>query len=81
VANPKTLADEFQAAVDALRQAAERARTGGPSEERLIRLLADPVADWLESWQGVHLSVDGPMSQDYEHALKIVHIVNGSEHA
>jgi hypothetical protein len=80
VANPKTLADEFAAATDALREAAERARTGRPSEERLIRLLADPVADWLESWQGVHLSVDPP-PQDYEHALKIVRIVNGSEHA
>jgi hypothetical protein len=77
VANPRTLADEFTAAADALRLAAERAGTGGSSEDRLIRSLGEPVADWLESWQGVHLSVEGPMPQDYEHALKIVRIVNG----
>jgi hypothetical protein len=77
----RTLADEFAAATDALRLAVERASTGGPSEDHLARALLEPVAVWLESWQGVHLSVDGPMPQDYEHALKIVRIVNGSEHA
>jgi hypothetical protein len=80
MAEPRTLADEFQAAVDALREAAERARTASLSQDHLVRCLADPVADWLESWQGVHLSVDGPMPQDFEHALKIVHIVNGGDH-
>jgi hypothetical protein len=80
VANPKTIADEFAAATDALRLAAERASTGGSSEDRLARALLEPVYVWLESWQGVHLSVDPP-PQDYEHALKIVRIVNGSEHA
>jgi hypothetical protein len=78
----RTLADEFAAAVDTLRRAAESARRNGHlTGDTLLRQLADPVADWLESWQGVHLSVGGPMSQDYEHALKIVRIVNGSEHA
>jgi hypothetical protein len=79
VANPKTIADEFAAATDALRLAVERASTGGSPEDRLARALLEPVADWLESWLGVHLSVDGPMPQDYEHALKIVRVVNGGD--
>jgi hypothetical protein len=80
VADTKTLADEFAAATDALRRAAERASTGGSPEDRLARALLEPVYVWLESWQGVHLSVDGPMPQDFEHALKIVRIVNGRDH-
>jgi hypothetical protein len=80
VADPKTLADEFTAAVDTLRRAAESARRNGHlTGDTLLRQLADPVADWLESWQGVHLSVD-PSPQDFEHALKIVRIVNGRDH-
>jgi hypothetical protein len=79
MANPRTLADEFAAAADALRLAVERASTGGSSEDRLARALLEPTAVWLESWQGVHLSVD-PSPQDFEHALKIVRIVNGRDH-
>lgn len=81
MAETKTLADEFAAAVDTLRRAAESARRNGHlTGDTLLRQLADPVADWLESWQGVHLSVDGAMPQDFEHALKIVRVVNGSDH-
>ncbi|KAB8186920.1 hypothetical protein FH608_046375 [Nonomuraea phyllanthi] len=78
----KTIADEFQSAVDTLRRAAESARRNGHlTGDVLLRHLADPVADWLESKEGIHLSQDGPMPDDFQHALRIARVINqGADH-
>lgn len=77
----KSAADEFKAAVDTLREAAEHARSTPLSQDRLVRALADPVADWLETWSSVDFREDGPMAEDFTHALRIVRVINGgSDH-
>jgi|GEM_PF-6777054 len=60
-----TLADEMRAAAAKLRANPER-----PVDE--------PLASWLESWDGVDLAEDGPLPEDFEHALRIVRALNGT---
>ena len=40
--------------------------------------LAEPLASWLESWDGVDLREDGPLPEDFEHALRIARVLNGT---
>lgn len=40
-------------------------------------LLAEPLAAWLESWEGVDLREDGPLPEDFARALKIARVLNG----
>lgn len=77
-----TLADEFRSAVNTLREAAESAaRNGHRPGDRLLRTLADPVADWLESWRLIDFREDGPMAEDFKHALRVVRAINeGANH-
>jgi hypothetical protein len=54
-------------------------------ELALIRLLVavrgavEPLAAWLESWNGIEsFCEDGPMDEDFRHALKVARAVNAS---
>jgi hypothetical protein len=77
MAETKSAADEFRQAVDTLRRAAESARRNGHlAGDTLLRQLADPVADWLESWPPVEFREDGPKSEDFQLALRIVRAIN-----
>ncbi|TMS00138.1 hypothetical protein [Nonomuraea basaltis] len=40
--------------------------------------LAEPLASWLESWDGVELREDGPLPADFEFALRIARVLNGT---
>lgn len=40
--------------------------------------LAEPLASWLESWDGIELREDGPLPSDFEYALRIARVLNGT---
>ncbi|MER7213549.1 hypothetical protein ABT340_41350 [Streptosporangium sp. NPDC000239] len=39
--------------------------------------LAQALAAWLESWEGVEVRLDGPMPEDYRYALRVARAING----
>lgn len=41
-------------------------------------LLAEPLASWLESWDGVDLREDGPLPDDFTYALRVARVLNGA---
>lgn len=57
---------------DELRQAAEKLRA---NPERPVD---EPLAAWLESWDGVELDERGPLPEDFEHALAVARVLNGA---
>jgi len=40
--------------------------------------LAEPLASWLESWDGVEIREDGPMPDDFRYALAVARQINRS---
>lgn len=40
--------------------------------------LAEPLAAWLESWDGIDFTEDGAMLDDLQYALRIARVINGS---
>jgi hypothetical protein len=78
MSDTKSAAPEFQAAIETLRVAAHDARRSASHADSLVRSLADPVADWLESWSPIDFHEDGPMVEDFKHALRIVRVINGT---
>ncbi|MGW4406556.1 hypothetical protein ACWEJ6_21180 [Nonomuraea sp. NPDC004702] len=40
--------------------------------------LAEPLASWLESWDGVDLREDGPLPDDFTYALRVARVLNGT---
>jgi hypothetical protein len=63
----------------------KRYRKGGlrnPCNARWIALMnpdvAEPLAAWLESWDGVELREDGPLPEDFKHALAVARALNGT---
>lgn len=38
----------------------------------------EPLAAWLKSRDGVELREDGPLPSDFEHALRIARVLNGT---
>jgi hypothetical protein len=60
--------------------ACETVETLHPALAHLIAVLLaarEPLAAWLESWDGVELHEDGPMRDDFQHALKVARVILG----
>lgn len=44
-------------------------------------VLAEPLAAWLESWDGFDVPESAPHSDDWEHALKVSRAINANRKA
>lgn len=62
-----------------LRAASKRLRDVAPQITGPLAGLADPVADWLDSWTATNIREDGPMPEDFRHALTIARKILGEE--
>jgi len=62
-----------------LRAATKQLRDVAPQITGPLAGLADPVADWLDSWTATDIREDGPMPEDFRHALAIARTVLGQE--
>jgi hypothetical protein len=57
------------------------AEDAAPWIRMMSPVVAEPLAAWLESWDGVELREDGPLPDDFQHALRIARVLNGTAHA
>ncbi len=55
---------------DQLKRAAVKLREGAP-------VIAEPLAVWLESWDGIPFDEHGPMPVDLQHALNVARAILG----
>jgi hypothetical protein len=83
----RTPAQEIQAAAEKLRASMTLPPIAGEVEESSIETLnflvsllkaREPLAKWLESWDGIEISEDGPWSDDAHDALAIARAINGA---
>ncbi len=52
---------------------------GAPyGHEPVSESLAEPLAAWLESWDGFDIPESAPHADDWEHALRVARAINGS---
>lgn len=84
-ATEKTVAEELREAAARLRGTGHHGGITGDCDnpERLALIVAlldarEPLASWLESWDGVELREDGPLPSDFEYALRIARVLNGT---
>jgi hypothetical protein len=61
-----------------LHAAAAKLREVAPALGGFYSKLADPVADWLDSWTGIDLYEAGSLPEDARHALTIARAVLGT---
>jgi hypothetical protein len=73
-----TPADELKTAAETLRGATFRgAMTATPAVAALLRA-REPIADWLDSWDGVDIDEHASMPDDLRHALVIARALNAA---
>jgi len=41
--------------------------------------LAEPLAAWMESWDGIPFNEHGPMADDLQHALNVARVILGED--
>jgi len=74
-----TPADELRTAAEKLRNAAFRgAMTATPAVAALLRA-REPLARWLDSWDGADVDEHAAMPDDLRHALLIARAINGGQ--
>jgi hypothetical protein len=69
-------ADELAAAVTALREDPAGRETVLPSGAIISRVLAEPLARWIDSWTGIDFNERAAMPEDLRHALALARLIN-----